>query len=314
MDDRSRFQTYLQYALVRTLTAALGALPRSFSAALGRCVGRAAYFGFGRLRHIGLRNLRIAFPKISKADRRKILRACFDNLGRQLGEFCHFERATVEKLRKVLEYDPESLARFNEAKSRGKGILLVTGHLGAWELLPFAHSAFGNPLHILVRTIENPLIERLIHSIRARFGNQTIDKRNSGLTCLRVLKKGGMLGILSDLNSLPQEGVFVPFFGELACTTLAVAALALQTDAVVFPVFAPWETSRKRYVFRGGPAIDLVRTGDHDKDLAINTARVASVMEKWIRAYPEQWLWIHDRWHALVRPGDRICTEFPPVG
>jgi KDO2-lipid IV(A) lauroyltransferase len=309
MSERDSLQKKAEYLLVRGVLWLMGLLPRAASIAVGRFLGRVAYFALGRLRFIGLRNLRRAFPNSRKAERRRILRSCFDGLGRQLGEFCQFERATVADLRKIVEYDPESLARYREAKQLERGIIMVTAHLGGWELLPFAGSAFGDRVSILIRPIENPRIERFVQSVRTRFGNETISKQFAGLTCLRILRKGGTIGILADLNSLPQEGVFVPFFGELACTTLAVAALALPSNAVVFPVFAPWDAVRRKYLFYGGPALEMLRTGDHERDLAVNTARVSAVIEKAIRCHPGQWLWIHDRWHALVRPGDRICNE-----
>ncbi len=313
MRHGSRLRIDTEYALVRSIAAAMGALPRPASVALGRWLGRLSYFALGHLRHIGERNLALAYPGLSRQEHRKILRRCFDGLGRQLGEFCHFPHDTPESLRRVVELDPESVSRLEEARRLGRGILFITAHLGAWELLVFAYSAFGNPLSFLARTIENPRIDQWVRTVRSRFGNIPIDKKAAGLACLRILKKGGTLGILADLNALPQEGIFVPFFGELACTTPAVAALALPTGAAVFPVFAPWDPKRRRYVFQGGPVLEMLRTGDYESDVSINTARVAAVIEKWVRRYPDQWLWIHDRWHAYLRPGDRVCTEFPPV-
>jgi Kdo2-lipid IVA lauroyltransferase/acyltransferase len=303
----------LEYALVRVLTGGIGVLPRPAAIALGRGLGRLAYCAAGRLRFMGERNLRIAFPKLRRSQRRRILRGCFDNLGRQLGEFCLSQRATVEDLRKIVEYDPKSFAHFNEARNQGRGIIMVTAHLGGWEMFALASSAFGYPSNILARPIQNPKIDRWVQSARSRFGNEIISKQNAGLTCMRILKKGGILGILADLNALPEEGVFVPFFVELACSTLAVAALALPTNAIVFPVFAPWIRARRKYVIHGGPAIEMVRTGDHERDLAVNTARVTSVIEREVRAYPDQWMWIHDRWHTLYRVGDRVCADYPLV-
>ncbi len=299
--------------MVRTLAAGLGALPRPASIVVGRCLGRAAYYGFGRLRRIGERNLALAYPRQKRSEHHRILRGCFDSLGRQLAEFSHFPHATPESLRRIVEYDPDSEKLVREAKNRGRGMLYITAHLGAWELLVFAQSAFGDPLSFLARPLENRRIDGWVTGVRSRFGNQPIDKRAAGLACLRILRNGGNLGLLADLNALPQEGVFVPFFGELACTTVGVAALALPSDATVFPVFAPWDKKRKRYVFQGGPALDMTRTGDPNRDLLVNTARVAAVVERAIRKYPDQWMWIHDRWHAYLRPGDRICTDFPPV-
>ena len=313
MSRSSRIRIEAEYALFRALTGGLASLPRPAAVTTGRRLARAAFFALGHLRHIGECNLRIAFPHSGRPEHLRILRASFDSLGRQLGEFCHFPQATAESLRKIVEYDPDAYSRFQAAKERGRGVLLITAHLGGWEFLPFAASAFGEPISFLVRPIENPKIEQSIYAVRTKFGSECINKKASGLTCMRILRKGGTLGVMTDLNSLPQEGVFTPFFGELACTTLAVAAFALPTDAVIFPVIAPYDATRGKYVFRGGPAIEVLRTGDYERDLLINTARVASVIEKTIREYPEQWLWIHDRWHARPRPWDRVCIDFPPV-
>ncbi len=306
-------KTNAEYIFVRILTGLVGALPRSWAIAAGQVFARAVYHVLGRLRRVGERNLAIAFPEKSASERDRILRASYDSLGRQFAEFCRLPAATPESLREIIQYDPLGEKRLAEVRRAGRGILFVTAHLGAWELLPFSESAFGNPISFIVRQIENPKIDRWVHAVRTRFGNVAIHKKDAGLACMRILRKGGTLGLLTDLNCLPQEGVFVPFFGKLACTTQAAAALALPTDAIVFPVYATWDPGRRVYFFHGGPEIEMIRTGDHEKDLAVNTARIASAIERAIREYPEQWLWIHDRWHALLRPGDRVCTDFPPL-
>src|SRR5918998_437695 len=176
------------------------------------------------------------------------------------------------------------------------GGLRLTAHLGAWELLCFAHSAFYNPIHFLVRPLDNPRVEELIERMRMRFGNQPIDKGAAALTAMRLLRRGGTLGILADLNTQPREGVFVPFFGRLACTTAGAATLALRTDATVIPCCAPWDPARKKFVFRGGPVLELIRTGDDARDVEINTALFTAAIEEQVRRFPDQWLWIHKRW------------------
>jgi KDO2-lipid IV(A) lauroyltransferase len=313
MKANSPIRIRAEYTLLRALVGGLGLLPRHAAIGVGRCLGGIAYAGLRSLRRIAERNLAIAFPDLTRRERLRILRASFDSLGRQLGEFCKFPQATRESLSRIVEYDPRSVARLEEVERRGRGVLFITAHLGGWELLAFAHSALQHPIMFLVRPIDNPLIDRMVQGMRTRFGNQAISKKDAGLTCMRKLKKGGTLGILADLNSLPDEGIFVPLFGELACSTAAVAALALATGAAVFPAIAPWDPVRKKYVFQGGPAIEVLRTGDFERDLGINTARMTQVMEGIIRTYPEQWLWIHDRWHARPRPQDRVCTDFPPI-
>lgn len=302
-----------EYLALRALVGFLGRMPRQAAIFLGRSLAGLAYLSLGRLRRIGERNLALAFPDLRRSEKQRILRASFDSLGRQLGEFCRFSRTTRAELAGIVEYDPSSVALLEEVERQGRGVLFITAHLGAWELLAFAHSALKHPISFLVRPIDNPLIDAMVNTLRTRFGNQAISKKDAGMTCMRKLKRGGTLGILADLNSLPDEGIFVPLFGKLACSTAAVAALALATGAAVFPAIAPWDPIRKRYVFRGGPALEILRTADFERDLGINTARMTQVMEGIMRDYPEQWLWIHDRWHARPRPQDRVCTEFPSI-
>ena len=296
MSKQGKLKTTLEYWLAKSLIFGLGILPRSTAVAIGRMLGYVAYLLPGKLRRTGERNLELAFPELSSVERQKILRGCFDNLGRLLGEFSQLPRVTTEELRELIEYDKVGLAHLREAEKNKRGIIFLTGHIGAWEILSFGWSALEYPISFLVRPIDNTRVESMIEAIRTRFGNKAIDKKSAARQALRVLREGGTLGILSDLNSQPHEGVFVPFFGKLACTTAGIATLALKTDAVVIPTCAVWSKERKRYFFHGDPPIELVRTGDHEKDVELNTARFAAAVERMVRLYPEQWLWIHKRW------------------
>jgi KDO2-lipid IV(A) lauroyltransferase len=303
MAKRGKLQTTLEYALARSIISGLGILPRRVAIAAGLIIGRIAHLLSGKLRRTGERNLSLAFPAMGHAEQRRILRGCFDNLGRLLGEFSQLPRATPEQLRKLVEYDQLGLAHVREAEQRKRGIIFLTGHIGAWELLSFGWSALEYPISFLVRPLDNPRIEEMIENVRTRFGNQAIDKKSAARQALRVLRQGGTLGVLSDLNTQPYEGVFVPFFGKLACTTAGIATLALKTDAVVIPTCAVWDKTRKRYFFHGAAPVELIRTGDSRKDVEINTARFAAAVEHMIRLYPDQWLWIHKRWKTRP-PGE----------
>ncbi len=296
MAKKGKAQTFLEYAAARVFLSGLGALPRPLASAAGRGVGRAAYALAGGLRRTGMRNLELAFPEMSVPEREKILRGTFRSLGRQLGEVSQLPRVSVENLHKVVEYDSEDVKLLDRAQERGRGVIFLTSHLGAWELLCFAHSAFYNPISFLMRPIDNPRIEEMVEQIRTRFGNEPIDKKAAARTAMRLLRNGGTLGVLADLNTQEREGVFVPFFGHLACTTAGAATLALRTNATVIPVCAPWDEKRGRYVLHGGPILELVRTGDPARDLEINTAQFTAAIERQIRDYPDQWLWIHKRW------------------
>jgi KDO2-lipid IV(A) lauroyltransferase len=295
MGKRGKVQTALEYAVARTLLSGLGLLPRPVAIATGRGVGRIAYGLSDRLRRTGFRNLELAFPEISERERERILRGCFKNLGRLLGEFSQFPHATPESLHQIVEC--EGLENLQAAQALGRGVILFTGHLGAWELSSFALSAFGYPISFLVRRIDNPLVERLIEKTRTRFGNRSIDKRAAMRPMLRTLRAGGTLGILVDLNTQPHEGVFVDFFGIPASTTSGVAALALRTGAAVLPVFAPWDEKRQRFVLYVDPPLSITPSGDTKEDIRQVTSLFTSVVESYIRRFPEQWLWIHKRWN-----------------
>jgi KDO2-lipid IV(A) lauroyltransferase len=303
MAKHGKLQIALEYALARAILSGLGALPRPLAVGTGLTIGRLAYRLLGKLRRTGERNLEIAFPELSEQERRRLLRGSFISLGRLLGEFSQLPRATPAKLRALIEYDEVGLAHLREAEKNKRGVIFLTGHLGCWELHSFGWSALEYPLSFLVRPLDNPRIEAMIEAIRTRFGNRAIDKQSAARQSLRVLREGGTLGILSDLNTQTREGVFVPFFGKLACTTAGIATLALKTNAVVIPTCAIWNPQRQRYFFHGDPPVELVRTGDHERDIQVNTAKFAAAVERMVRLYPDQWLWIHKRWKTRP-PGE----------
>lgn len=303
MAKQGKLQTKLEYFLARALLAGLGTLPRGAAVGLGVGVGRLGYSLAGRLRRTGERNLQIAFPNLNDQERRRLLVESFKGLGRLLAEFSQFPKLSPDQLRNLIEYDEVGLSHLRRAEAEGRGIIFLTGHIGAWEVLSFGWSALEYPISFLVRPLDNPLIEEMIEQVRTRFGNRAINKKSAARQALRVLRDGGTLGILSDLNTHEFEGVFVPFFGKLACTTAGIATLALKTDAVVIPTCAVWDASKRRYFFHGDPPVELVRTGDHRKDVEVNTGRFAAAVERMVRLYPDQWLWIHKRWKTRP-PGE----------
>jgi Kdo2-lipid IVA lauroyltransferase/acyltransferase len=296
MEKHGKVQSALEYATARALLTGLGWLPRRLAVATGRGVARIAYGLSDRLRRTGFRNLELAFPEMDERERERILRGCFTNLGRLLGEFSQFSRATPESLRRIVEC--QGLENLDAAQALGRGVILFTGHLGAWELSSFALSAFGYPLSFLVRRIDNPRVEQMIEQTRTRFGNRSIDKRAAMRPMMRTLRAGGTLGTLVDLNTQPHEGIFVDFFGIPASTTSGLAALALRTGAAVLPVFVPWDEKQKRFTLRIDPPLSIQPTGNQREDIRQLTSLFTSIVESYVRRYPEQWLWIHKRWNT----------------
>ncbi len=296
MTKRGRAQTILEYAAARSLISGYGLLPQTLAPGVSRLLGGITYRASRKLRRAGERNLELAFPEMSERERARILRGVFVNLSRQLAVFSRLSRMSREDVRALV--DCEGLENLEEAKSRGRGLILVTGHLGAWEMTSFALSAFNHPLSFLVRRIDNPLVERMIDGMRTRFGNRTIDKRAAGRAMLRVLHAGETLGLLIDINTTASEGIFVDFFGKPAATTFLMAKLALRTGADVIPVFAPWEEEHGRFVLRIGSPLKIERTGDETEDVRRLTQAATRAVECHIRRYPDQWLWIHKRWRT----------------
>lgn len=296
MTKRGRAQTIIEYAAARSLISGMGMLPRKLASGATSVMGRFTYSASRKLRGAGERNLALAFPEMTERERARILRGVFVNLGRQLAVFSRLSKMSRDEVRAVV--DCEGLENLEEAKARGRGVILVTGHLGAWEMTSFALSAFNHPLSFLVRRIDNPLVERLVERMRTRFGNQTIDKRAAGRAMLRVLHAGETLGLLIDINTTASEGIFVDFFGTPAATTFLMAKLALRTGADVIPVFAPWEEERQRFVLRIGSPLKIERTGSETEDVRRLTQLATRAVECHIRRYPDQWLWIHKRWRT----------------
>jgi KDO2-lipid IV(A) lauroyltransferase len=296
MGKHGKVQTALEYGAARSILTGLGLLPRPVALAAGRGLARLAYTFGGRLRRTGERNLELALPDLSRDERAAILRNCFANLGRLLGEFSHLPRATPESLHRIIEC--EGLENLEAARREGRGVILFTGHLGAWELSSFALSAFGYPMSFLARRLDNEKVEQLVERTRTRFGNRSIDKRSAARPMLRALREGGIVGILVDLNTHPHEAIFVDFFGIPASTTSGLATLALRTGAAVLPVFIPWDEERRRFVLRVDPPLQIERTGVEAEDVRRLTSLFTSVIESYVRRFPGQWLWIHRRWNT----------------
>jgi KDO2-lipid IV(A) lauroyltransferase len=299
--SKSNLQINLEYLVAYSLLAIFGWLPPRAALLVGSGMGRWGYYFSSRLRRTGQRNLGLAFPELTQKERRRLLRGCFENLGRLLGVFSQFATADPQTLQSLIEC--EGLEHIDAAREGGRGVILFTGHVGAWELTSFALSLFGYPLSFLVRRIDNPKIEKLVDERRERLGNRTIDKRSAAREMLLILQGGGTLGILVDLNTLDREGIFVDFFGVPASTTFMLAKLALRTEAAVLPVFAPWDRERRRFLLKIDEPLRFEPSGDAEDDVRRLTQLFTGVVEKYVRHYPDQWLWIHRRWKTRP-PGE----------
>jgi Kdo2-lipid IVA lauroyltransferase/acyltransferase len=284
----------MEFAAVWVFVHGLRLLPRRLARAAGAGIGAVAFHGLSRLREVGLRNLELAFPDKTVEERERILRSEYRNLGYLLAEFCKMPEYTAESASRFIRY--EGLENYLAARERGKGVLVLTGHLGAWELSSFYHSLMGMPMGMVIRRLDNPLVDAFVNHVRCLHGNRVIHKDDFARGLISSMRAGETVGILMDTNMTPPQGVFVPFFGVEACTALGMARIAAKTGAAVVPGFLLWEEEEGQYVLHFGKEVGVVDTGDAEWDAVTNTASFTAAIEGYIRRYPEQWLWLHRRW------------------
>jgi Kdo2-lipid IVA lauroyltransferase/acyltransferase len=284
----------LEYAAAWAGLKLLGLLPRQAARLVGASFAAAAFATRKPLRRAAMFNLRLAFPDWTDGQRRRVIHGMVRQVGWMAGEFSQFPKYTRERIEGVVTVD--GFENFDAARRRNKGVLFLTGHMSAWELAPFAQALYGHPLHFLVRPIANERVDALINGYRCRSGNHPIEKNRSARAILKVLGDGGTVGVLADHNTDIEESVFVDFFGVPASTTSGLARIALRTGAAVVPGFLSWDESLKKYRLRFEPAVELTRTANEEADVVQNTQRFTRVIEDFVRAHPDQWLWVHKRW------------------
>ena len=292
---------FLEFLPVWLLLRLMQVLPRPAARRLGIAIGMGFFRFYSRLRRVGLRNLELAFPDMPAQERLRILRGVFVSLGRLLAEFPKFPSYTAENVSQVAIYD--GLENFEAAHQRGKGVLLLSAHFGGWEIGSFVHSLHGHKLHVVVRDLDNPYVNRLARCYRTLHGNGNIGKAEFARGLLSALRRGETVGILMDTNMTPPQGIFVDYFGHVACTAVGMARAAMHTGAAVVPAFTIWDEALQKYRIRFEPALELLHTGDANADATANTAVYTKVIEGVVRLYPDQWLWVHRRWKTRP-PGE----------
>jgi KDO2-lipid IV(A) lauroyltransferase len=222
-----------------------------------------------------------------------IAKGAYNNLAIVCAEF--FDLPQMDRLRLTHLLDIEGLERSHRALEKKKGLLLFGAHLGNWELMGVAGAVLISPGIAIYRPLDNPFLDRIVRYVRSSTGNTPVPKKRAMLQMIRCLGRNGTVGVLIDQNVSWKEGIFVDFFGRPACTTDGFAQMALRGETPVFPAFMV-RKSDGRYRLIIGEEVNIIRTGDWDADVKANTQQFASIIEDMIRQYPDQWLWLHQRW------------------
>ena len=250
---------------------------------------------------IGLKNLEVAFPERSEAERRRILRASYINLGRAASEYVRLGGFFYRRLRKRVSYRRFSYLKELGDRYPGKGILVLTAHFGNFELLAAAHALHGHQLSLVHHTQRFLAGDALVTFVRERAGVEIIRKHSAARAVLRALAHGDFVGIPFDQNAKRSEAIFVPFFGEPAATTSGLARLAMISGAPVMPAFIVREPDLRTHRIEIQDEIPIQRSGDLKADLVENTRRCVKAVEDMVRRYPEQFLWTHRRFRTRPR-------------
>lgn len=290
-----------EYALARALETAVSTLPEGAADAFGRGTGRAVQ-ALGIRRRVVEENLRLAFPEAPDEWIRRTVRGTYEHLGREAAAMLRLSklepRAVVERT------EPRGWDELEEALGEGRGVILVTGHYGNWEIAAASVAARGIPIAAIVRKQGNRLVDARLDHLRRRLGVETITQREAPSRVPRLLRRNGVIGIVGDQDAR-RAGVFVPFFGRPASTHRGPALFALKLNAPVFSCVARRLPGPGVRYEVAGERVPVVRTGDTDGDVMRLTAELAARLEAQIRRDPAQYFWFHRRWktRAPAEPG-----------
>jgi Kdo2-lipid IVA lauroyltransferase/acyltransferase len=299
-----RLRAWAECAAFAAPWALLRGLPLERAVRAGAAIGAIALaFDFYN-RSIARRNLELAFANLKPEQRSAILHQTYRNFGRMAAEWVHFPELSRSNIEHYVTYAGRE--HWDEAiqRSQGRGILVLTGHFGNFELLSVAHSIYGNRIAIVQRPNRNPVLDNAVAARRRRFGNLTVPRKGAGREVMRLLRDNWMVAVPLDLDT--RHGAFVDFFGTLAATNPALARIAMVTGAPVLPAFMVRQGGTSRHHITILPVIDVRTAGDRSDCIRENTQVFTSAIESMIRRYPDHWNWIHRRWKTRPRDEDRF--------
>lgn len=298
MRRRSTIRNQIEYVLALAVVKSVEIAPLRLAHVLARGYAALLDLALPRLRRVARQNLAFALPN---EDANRIVDGVFRSIARLLVSFARSPAIRRETVGQWIRC--EGFEHYERAKREGRGILFATAHFGNWELSAYAHALLAEPMNVVVRPLDNPLIDSLVERRRSLSGNRPIFKKDYARAILKALAANEAVGILIDQNASADTGVFVDFFGTPACAGAGFAKLAARSGAAVIPGFAIWSESEQRYVLRFYPPVPM--SGDAARD----TQALQAQLEAVIREYPDQWLWIHRRWKTRPPGGQSVYSR-----
>ena len=286
--------------IIRILGVIVRWLPKRHAMMLGSSLGGLLYIALKKRRRIALENLQIAFgDEMSTDERAQICRRSFQQIGKTAIEFFRFPQLTFENIWD--EVTVEGKEHLIHALNQGKGAIVFLPHFGNWELLALVYGALiPDRAKAIAFPLKNRYLNALVSQYRERLSLRLITRRQAVRETLRALKEGYAIGFFADQNA-GREGVFVDFFGKPASAVRGPATLALKTGAPLLLSMDIRQPDDRHHVIIT-PEIDLEISGDLEQDVQTNTAHILKILETYIRQYPDQWLWTHNRWKTQPDP------------
>lgn len=283
---------WIQYITLLSFIRLTNIFPFRISLKFFSGIGSLLYHFDKRHRNVALENLSFVFSDKSNAEIKKIAKKSFKNIGLTIGEIARIVKEGKDFINNITEY--EGINNIEKAMKKGKGVIIMSAHLGNWEIGALAIGKRWK-FNSVVRPLDNQLLNEFLYKIRTTFNGSVISKKNAMKEILKCLKRNELVAILMDQNTSRDEGIFVDFFGKKACTTPVIAILTLRTGASVIPTFLIREdTGKFKLIFE--KEVEIIPSGDYRKDIERYTLIFTRVIESAVRKYPEQWLWLHRRW------------------
>ena len=295
----NRARALAEYVPIATFAWLAHWLPRRWALSLGRGAGRLAFHVDRSRRKVALDNLETAFgPELGADERHRIARDVFAHFGAVAMDCLLMRWRTPRDLDTLVDY--EGLDHLKKAFLKGKGVFVVSGHYGNWEMVSLMQGWVGYPMAMVTRPMDNPYLERLLARGRRASGHTIISKHDAARGILKTLRRGWCVALLIDQDVRSGDRIFVDFFGRPAATTSSLGLLALRSGAPIVPVFGvPLPGDRYRITYL--PEISIEKTGDRHEDILAITREMTRLIEKQTRERPEYWVWMHRRWKTRQR-------------
>ena len=299
---RKKLKRAGEVALVETLFGLARLVPRRMGSAAFASLGSLAGRAFERDRRRAVDNLAVAFPEAPAPVREALARASFRALGRNIFEALRLTGMSQAQVRERVER-VDGMEHFLDAHNAGQGVIVITGHIGCWELLPAYFVNIGYTVSVVARRMKSERLNAKLVAMRASVGVTSLDRDENPRRMIEPLRRGEILGVLIDQHT-SVAGTYVPFFDRPAFTPTAVAKIALASRAAIVPM-GIYRARDGRHVVRVAPAIqvDAIASRSSNKDAAVHaiTSECSLAVERLIRLDPTQWVWFHHRWREPKR-------------